>query len=1072
MAMHNANSLPAGVMGNYSAHTTVKTDNVSPQTNNREVSTGTDTSRAEGDKRLNQAYTTQLSKGGRVEVPPASTLGGWLGLLNSILGSSAFKRLQAVAGGAGAIIHIDHNKGEIAFGGHSRITRESPELKNIPGGLELFDGLIEVAKKINPYGTLSVPGDVDVDPSGADTATSSIVKQFLFSGIKEVQQDGSVRTGLLHKIGESQTRHNMLDALKKHIESPKAKSNLETITVEIAPHSMFWSEEKPQPVTMTLTQLLAAYGLLVPTTLEELDNLQRVLAAPPLEAPSEENYGGLLSKEVPLGEDDKKKIIDVTNAWKAARTLSGGTDQNGSPRLFEYLLRGLLPSALEKIGNDPDALLKALINTPGARALGNKLQEAIGALPTGTSAQEALLTALALDVDPHAGQDRNNLAGYNLRQQDNAGRSPAEIIKRFEAHLQNRFGPVAAKVIAHQLLAMAAPEFLVKDLPPSMVYGSQQWATFSAAVSRREQDTPGSSAGQSYAQIIERGVLEPVTEAEKQQAQIAAMQSVVDWGIANGVIQESSDGQYSAQTIQRAATALQKQTESLIDATEVLATPLPTRRELALAELKRVYGEDKAHLFESKIFRPSSQRTWDNSRFSLVDIYMSGELWSYRWQSFHRELSMSDLQGRFGELAKMEDKFDSEFDRSAERLSQAVGVNFGYQMSLLPAEVRKALEHGEVKLRHVSRASISPFPDGSDEHPLFKLFGNGAVLIDAMVDGKWSTYVYSPTLGKIIKSGEPLPGVPEGWDVGAKFRKDNQGYWGTHHGLTVGGKVYELKVDHATAKSFDALPEPHPVPRVDVPSARAGELAKGISSIYQSAAGSYKEAAHGMSEREVVKAKRKAFEKVILSFIPFYNFVKSIIDGNKHDAVIFGLFDLIGLIVPPLKGGYQAVRAGTTGINATLSFLKGFAKAGAKVTNPFTSFYDAGTGLFKLGKTGANLMPRVGAPSFDFNKTRSLSGRSGSWDVPHGGYKQTIADGTYRPFGQSGSDVPIAAVKRDGKWYAFDRKTMTPFGPELKGFKPITAKGLNALKDSVVDVATTLRRVKQGVEKHQAIKPS
>ncbi|MBV4452868.1 MULTISPECIES: hypothetical protein [Pseudomonas] len=1026
--------------------------------------------RAAADARLKQDSIARHAPGARIPVPAESTLGRWLEALKQVINSTAFKRLEEIFGGRGSFSHIDPNKGEIWLdGGRVKITRDSAELDSIPGGKELFDNVMTIGKKMTPYGILSRHDVFKSDASGANTVDSNVVQQFLYGPGPGALPDHHVPADILRKTGEADTRHNLLGALKKQIETPGVKPDLESITVEIAPHSVLWSAAQTQPVTMNLKQLLAAYGLQVPTTSQALANLELTLFTPPLSAPAQANYGGLLSKAVPLGEEEQKKINETVSAWKVQQTQVRVDSSGRTQSLFNYLARALSESQRALAETDPQAFLNALINTPQARALGKQLQEAIGALPTPSSGQEALLAALGLEADPAGGQERNNLAGYNLRQRDNVGRTPADIVERFQDHMEGRVGRDMAKAGAYQLLAMSAPEFLAKDVPPNLVYGSQQWAAFSAAVSRREQDTPGSTAGKTYAEIMQHDALEPVTEAGHHQVQLAAMTSVIDWGIANGVIEESKDGNYSPETIERVFAAMQAQAERLISTVESLAATMPTRKDVALAELKRVYGEEKAHLFEKKVFRRSGQPSRDDSRYSLLDIYMSGELRSYHWDSNSHEAYIGAFASGFSKLESAQKKFDEAFDQYTDNLSKAAGVNFQYQLSQLPAEERERFERGSVVVHHLNASSFSPFPEGSDEHPVFKLFGVGAVLFETHHEGKVVKYVFSPTLGKIIKAGEPFPGAPEGWNinVSVRRRKDGGGYRRTRYGLTVGDKFYELKENHQTAKSLEALPESHSALGTKELSARSEELAKGVTSMYSNAVNEFRKSARGVTEREKVEAQRKFLTNFLLGLVPFHNFIKSIVEGNKHDAVVYGLLDFLGLIVPGFKGGYAGAKIGAKGLGSALGFIKGFAKAGLKAANPFGSIYDAGKGVFKLGKTVVKSLPSVKFSLFD--KARNLSGRSGSWNIPQGGYKQTIADGTYRRLGGDGAPVSVLATQQNGKWYALDPKTMSPYGTALKGFTPTNVQDLRDLRQGTAVSIKDGSSFKESQQEHQDI---
>ena len=1050
-------------------------------------SADSEVSRVAADADLAKQYGEALLTGKPIEVPAKSSLGRWIEVLRVLVESPVFKQLLALVGEANGAFTIDRTKGEILFASGKKLTSSSPELANVVGGKEIFDNFISTAKIVFPYDIVYSHKAFETGASGGTQVDQSTIQHFygepslrssehkkerakelanrpIFNGQGALPDDRK-RAEILRTAGDANTMVNLLNALKQQSKTPNAKSNLEAIFVTVAPHSELWSEEQKQPVRMSVQQLLTHYGLQAPTTPEEVENLERALSAPPLVAPPEGNFGGLLGKTVPLSKETQEQINATVGDWKSQQTPPpGGAPEQGTT-LVSYLARWVPNAVTIQTSQDPQAYIQALISTPQARALGKQLQVAIGALDTPSSVQEVLLAALGLEADPNGGQQRDNLAGYNLRQPDNWKRPPAEIVRRFEAHLASRFGPAAARVKAFQLLAMSSPEFLVKGIPSSMVYGSVQWAAFSAAVTRRELDTPGSSAGQSYDEIMARDAHEPITEGDQHHSQIAAAQSLIDWGIANGVIEEDSEGNYSPETIQRAAAAQQKQVNAIIDFTEVFASPMPTRRELAIAELTRVYGAEKAHLFDKPAFRRIGVTFRDTQKYSLLDIYMSGELHSFRWVSEGRNgLSFRQFQKLFGALSNIEKKLDEAFDKYTQNMSKAAGANYQYQVSQLPLEDRHRFERGRVGMEYLEPTESSNFPTGSEEHPIFKLFGQGAFLIHTQLNGDRVDYVYSPALGKIIKVGERLPGVPEGWDINVSERKKN-GWTRTRHHLIVGGEHYELNMRANSGKTFEALPPPHPKLRTDAASARTGEISEAITSIYADAVNQFKAAARGMTEREKSKARSAFLENFLLGFIPGYKFIKAIIDGDKYEAVIAGLFDLIGLLAPPLKGGFQALRAGAKGVSAIAGFLKGFARGGVKGLNTFGSFYDAGKGVFKLGKTVLKTMPNLKSSVIYFGSARHLTGQSGSRHVPLGEYKQIVAEGTYRSPGTGGKDVPVVAVQRDGKWYAFDTHTKAPYGPELKDFKPSIAQGVRNPTSNVEPSVNTYAE-------HQAIQTS
>lgn len=750
-------------------------------------------------------------------------------------------------------------------------------------------------------------------------------------------------------------------------------------------------------------------------------------------SPQKADYGGLLTKDVPLAVDAQAKLREVVATWKAAQPKASTDDASGVPSLIECL-RLTLPEPLRFGKDEPEKTLKAILDSPGGLALATLLQNSIGAVPTATSQQEVLLSALLLDVDPAGGLERNNLAGYSLRQPGNWGYSAAQIVTRFEAHLASRFGEANAKIIAFQLMSVSAPEFLVKDLPSTLVYGSHQWATFSAAVARQEASHPGSTAAKTYAQIMELDEIAPVSEVEKRQQQLAQMTAVIDWGIANGIIVEKSDDAYTSEEVESALKAIQAQHKTLADSVDALSTPMPTRRDLALAALRRVYGVENEAFFEQKLLADIPPGSPGRKAYSLLDIYMSGDLGKHFWISSDPDFNTVKVNVGFPKLPNIKQQFDESFDKYTQGLKDGIAAQFKYQLSLLPLEDRRLIEYGKVTTFTLQAPSANQGPVSAD-HKIQAYIGSGAVLIRAERDGKVCHYLYSPTQGRIIKDADPsrpglqfpgsrlyfsmsLPDSPGGkeppvtilWQtVGSTSPKNDPVDFSAY-------RIYP-------SKSLEAgIPGEHPAPPATFFSPKTDELSAAVGAYFTRGLDEAKATANGSTEQERESARSKAVNAFFLGLIPFYSAVESFINGRPAEGFFNLVLDVFGFFIPGLKSGVQGVKQGVkTGVGATLSFIKGFGKAGVKALNPLAGIYDVGRGVFKLGKAG-------------FKKISRIGGRGGSFDLPQVGNKDGIAQGVYRPLGANSDAVPVIAVERNGKWYAFDPVTQTPYGAPLKGF--------------------------------------
>ncbi|MGL5997144.1 MAG: hypothetical protein ACRC1I_11600 [Pseudomonas proteolytica] len=780
----------------------------------------------------------------------------------------------------------------------------------------------------------------------------------------------------------------------------------------------------------------------------------------------------MLTKEVPLTADAQARFRQVIETWKGRQNKLSADSASNEASLIGLLIRAI-PEHLRPTDGDPEKVLRAIINSAPAQALGKLLQDSIDAVPTDTSIQEVLLSALLLDVDPAGGQQRNSLAGYALRQPDNWGRSPADIVKRFEAHLAVKFGEPQAKVIAFQLLSVSAPEFLVKDVPANLVYGSHQWAAFSAAVSRREANHPGASANRAYTEIMTVDETAPAGEAERRQQQFAQMTAVIDWGIANGVILESRDDAYTPEDIERAVEAMDAQYKALSDSVSALTTPMPTRRDLALDELRRVYGTEKEAFFEKKILTQSHPDSSRRKPYSLLDVYMSGELGNHAWFSSDPGFTTEQVNLGFQKLPDIKNRFDEAFAEYSAGLKSGLSAQFKYQLSLLPIEDRRLIEYGEVTTFCLRK------PDGyqgpvSPEHKIHPYVNSGAILIRAELGGKTGHYLYSPAQGRIIKDADPsrpglrfpgsrlyfsmaLPDSPGGkeppvtilWqEVGGRSPKNDPADFAAF-------SIYP-------SKSLEAgIPGPHTNPVATFFSDKTNELAAPVSAYFMRGMDEQKVVANGTTEQERETQRSNGVKAFFLGLIPFYSTVKSFIDGKPTEGFFNFVLDVFGFFVPALKGGVQAVKAvGKGGVGAALSFIKGFSKSGLKAANPLEGVFDAGRGVFQLGKQG-------------FKKLRNLSGNRGKFVVPHTGKTEPIADGIYRPRGSHSEAVPTATVERNGKWYAFDNATQTPYGAPLSGDARSHGSALvKQVKQTALEVATqsafsvAVSKVQEKLTKH------
>ena len=274
----------------------------------------------------------------------------------------------------------------------------------------------------------------------------------------------------------------------------------------------------------------------------------------------DENLTGALSWSVPLSKQDQRRIYYF---------LLNNYEEIHDKGALGFLTRHMRWDVSEL--RQPANMLKKILASPGARALGGIIQEHLGSVKTTTSDRDHVLAALQIFLNPDAVLDetsvsRNKFAGFNVAHQDHWGQPASLIVDKLTQHLINERiavplpGPVPnfryedgkkrasvemAPVAARLLLAGNAPEFLVKDIPDKVTYGSHSWVSFTTAVARLEAEAPGSTAAMSYAHVMLRASTGPITQEQERVEQTAQHTALKDWGVVNGIITSNDQDNYS-----------------------------------------------------------------------------------------------------------------------------------------------------------------------------------------------------------------------------------------------------------------------------------------------------------------------------------------------------------------------------------------------------------------------------------------------------------------------------------------------------------------------------------------------
>jgi hypothetical protein len=990
-----------------------------------------------------------------VQVAPDSTLGRWRALLDSAFKNPGFLAWAKEQGLDLKSFKLDPYLGELT--GIANGKMQTFSLKDDSGWADISRVLLLIARAIAPmpgqafnypwpdgkvplYTVGRFYGEpIDLSPSQAAAHRKKLKEgaSFEFAPLQHASQR-SVEALAKQDValGDDANRHALLGALRSLKDDAEGKIDLNNIRVPIDRRSSLYLTEQRQD--MSLAKLLEKERHKLPGNSAQAHALADALSfdlahrAPGTDAGGVRHIAGLLSQT------SVRKMKAVVGDWKLKHASQTPEPQAGpgAGSLLHSLISRLSPSARKEIAHTPSSVLDQLIRLPEAQALGNAIQVKLTLAASPTAGIEALTAALVQELSPDSERSCFNLAGYNLYQSENAGASAAEIVKRFTAYLETKVGVEAAPLAAQLLLSAVAPEFLVKDIPPNLVYGSHTWASFSTAVALVEQEASGASGNMTFSQVItyaeaQLGILDGDIELAA-----ASKNAVTAWGLANQVIKSNPKGQYTLEDVERSQKALEKQKKELKWARAELLKPVPTRREVALAEFKRVFpGVDptKATLRSSRD---------DKYVVSPLDVYMTKSSlpdWLGSWVSKdEKELPWESMKPRFSELDDNIDKqFSDQFGEYTKSQAAARAVLFKYHLSLLPVAEQERINKSDVTFIGLSRPflgtelkgntglSLYParVPRKPTPHELKELEGGQGVLMKLEgADGKVEYFSYYPKSGKFIKE----QGVPQ-----ERVDFDDSRYFPPGTETRLSGTYDVFKKFGETNQKRDS-PDVSDEEKIPYFSRRNGSLASAVGEFFTKNFGDLKEVAYGETIIEKNIRGNKSVNEFLLSLIPFYDGIDDAIKGNVAGAVFNIGFDILGFLIPGFSAAKKAATAGKPlgkilkrSLLAGVGSSIGVTDAMELPKNVYRGLGAIGKDAKKLYKHADEILPR-------------LKGNYRSYDVTKTYKEGDIVKGVHQ-VDSDGVRVPVIAIFTKGGWYAYSTVVNTPFGPQLAQFGILSA---------------------------------
>ncbi|NMY05725.1 hypothetical protein HBO12_22440 [Pseudomonas sp. WS 5059] len=769
--------------------------------------------------------------------------------------------------------------------------------------------------------------------------------------------------------------------------------------------------------SITLTTFIRHLGFFQPTSHFHLASLADAVTQKALEHPLGD-LGGGLSWPVPISPDEQRRL--------GALAL----DRLGDKGVLDYL-NDQQPVDLQVRSNPIEALQSLISCAPGQR-LGQYLQEQMDAVATDRSINDYLLAAIAVQMDPESitAPHRTKVAGFDLASARHWGKPASVVVDGLRTHLSasGRTRPEMAGVGAYLLLARMAPEFLIKDIPASVTYGSSAWVNLAVAARTIEAQSPGKVPNMTFVQVMlqaeSAGLADPGVTWRAQKA------ALLDWGVANGLLERRDDEGYSDQELNILKDTFNSRQRQMISASQALDKAIPSRKELALAELKRRFG-DLGALFEEKLISttghprggPGTPATYLLGRHSLLDIAMMDLPSPAVFDCADSRIPLAELNAnhRFGTT----EAFNQPFDDTIKNKKAAIGITIKHLVAQLPVVDRENLEYGKLTFyQNLSHTLGLGFTDRT-QHPKGQ-----ELLLKVEREGK-------PPAAYEINFAQGVIRPVDLWRAAQRSSRN-------------ANVVYETKV---------FSPEGAPQQRNERTPRDNGLLDSFATPRTQYIADVFvehldlddpqiKEHARGQTTLDEQKGTARAVKEFVLNLVPLRSAIVNFQQGNYGEGAVDLALDIFGFLTAGAAVAGKLGRLGGAAVSGVTKVLRGTKIIGVATIGAFNPL----GGLGDLAVGGAQLAGK--GLSKGIQAVNKLRGSSGSYDLLKAVSKESgvAATGTYIVAGRR---IEGGAVLRNGKWYAFDVDRIRPYGSPLEGFVAQT---------KAVDGALAMARIAPGSE--------
>lgn len=808
--------------------------------------------------------------------------------------------------------------------------------------------------------------------------------------------------------------------------APAVLAALKTTPMDVHPDSVYHSEVGGS--TSVDSFINRQGGLLLPYSHLSLIGLSDAMAARSQAHPLG-NLGGALSWPMPLSADEQQRLhantlnyTDPLGQKQSLKQTAGG--------VLEFL-RHRTPLPAEAL-TSPAATLNALISSPEAQSLGAALQEQMQGIATDSSTLDYLLAAVTLQLDPASitAPQRNRVAGFDLADATLKGKSATQIRDALSQHLvaRGKTSPELADAAAHLLLAGRAPVFLIKDIPDSVTYGSPAWVNLAVAATTIDALTPGRVANMSFSQVMLEA--EHASGADQDVTDAAQRNALIDWGAANGVLGKKADHLYTADELNSLVTSFNARRALMSTASEAFDKDIPSRKELALAELRKRFPKHEA-LFEEKLIHVSHVPGGDIRRsnqvvgpHSLLDVAMMDIGPDAVYSARDRRVPLAALNANPG--FGVADAFESQFKDVIEEKKAAIGTYIKHLISQLPEQDRKNFEQGNVTFfqKHSHKIGLGLFGDKTERPKGEEL------LVRIERDGMASAYAINFNAGAIRS-------IPESQATPRSSRSASIGHETKEFSPRAGQSLRNTPPPASGESPGDTFASP-----------RVQLIADAFVEHLNLDDPAIKQQARGLTTDDKNRNRSEKVENFLLDLIPLRSAINHFRNGNIGDGVIDLSLDAFGFLTAGAATAGKVVKIAGTAASAATRVARaaktiGMATFGA--LNPLGGAGDLAVGGARLLGNGLKSLGTKGVQGVN-----ALRGAAGRYDLLKAASNDqgVLATGTVK-IGEHSIDG--AAVLKNGQWHAFDAEKMRAYGGPLQGFTPATVSVRGQINQSFTD---------------------